>query len=96
MQFISTSQMFNFVRRISCDAAKEYLKTLKKEEVPVIVCLTHADRLYVEYIDESSDKDPTPTEDRKRRIGLELQVLIVHLSRTCVIKYIFLAPPSCY
>lgn len=63
-------------RRASSDPAKEYLKFLKKAEVPVIVCLTHADRLYVEYIDESTNKDPKPNADRQRKIGLELQVKV--------------------
>ena len=52
------------------------MKRLKEEEVPVIVCLTHADRLYVECIEESEDKNPHPTNDKKRKIGSDLYVSI--------------------
>ena len=64
-------------RRISTDAAKEWLKFLKKEEVPVIVCLTHADRFYAECIEESEDKNPKPSNDKKRKIGMELLVMTI-------------------
>ena len=61
-------------RRVSSDPCKEWLERLKAEEVPVIVCMTHADRLYVECIEDSTDKSPVPTNDKKRKIGLELDV----------------------
>lgn len=38
--------------------------------MPVIVCLTYADRLYAEYIHE----DPQPTDEIKRKIGADLDV----------------------
>ena len=50
------------------------MKRLKEEEVPVIVCLTHADRLYVECIEESDDNNPHPSDDIKRIIGSDLYV----------------------
>ena len=64
--------MIVIFRRISSDTAKEWLKHLKKKEVPVIVCLTHADMLYAECVDESGD--PKPTEEKKKKIGSDLNV----------------------
>ncbi len=61
-------------RRISSDTAKEWLKNLKKAEVPVIVCLTYADRLYMECIEESGGTSPRPTDVVKRKIRKDLHV----------------------
>lgn len=66
-------------RRISTKPAKKLLESLLKEEnVPVLVCLTHVDRLYVEYIDKDVNNDctPLPTEYKKRVIGHELTVSV--------------------
>ena len=47
-----------------------WLEKLKEADMPVIVCLTHADFLYDEFITESKE----PTDDMKRKIGSELAV----------------------
>lgn len=69
--------MYQFFRRVSTKPAKKLLESLLKEEnVPVLVCLTHVDRLYVEHIDKDVDNEctPHPTEYKKRVIGHELTV----------------------
>ena len=63
-----------YYRRITSDPAKEWLHILKKEDVQVIICLSHADRFYAECIDDCEDKNPKPTEDKKRKIGSLLYV----------------------
>ncbi len=64
---------FAFNRRIFTDQAKQWLEQLKKEDVPVILCLTFADELYLHFI--GTDKDnPEPTEYKRREIGHELEV----------------------
>ena len=71
-----TPCLFSF-SRISTKPAKKLLESLLKEEtVPVLVCLTHVDRLYVEHIDKDVDNNctPLPTEFKKRVIGHELMV----------------------
>ena len=61
-------------RRITSDPAKEWLRILKDEDVQVIICLSHADRLYVECIEDHKDDSSGPTEYKKRKIGSHLYV----------------------
>lgn len=76
MALFRFSLMFDF-SRISTKPAKKLLESLLKEEnVPVLICLTHVDRLYVEHIDKDVNNACTPlaTEYKKRVIGHELTV----------------------
>lgn len=59
-------------RKISTSLAKEWLRQLQIEDVPLLVCLTHADRLYAECM--KKDQDPNPNESKRQVIGSELQV----------------------
>ena len=60
--------MFLF-RKIDSDPAKEWLCQLKNEDIPVLVCLTHADVLYAE-LDEAGKS----REQLRKQIGGELYV----------------------
>lgn len=46
-------------------AIEHWLRELKAGDVPVLLCLTHADRLYAECIDDDGTLEPTA---RKREI----------------------------
>ena len=72
---------FHPCRRIGTDAAKQWLCKLKEEEVPVLVCLTHADRLYADLIPKDKSETLEPTGFKQQQIGRELQV--------CQMKYCF-------
>ena len=76
MLFIHTCP-FHPCRRISTDAAKQWLCKLKEEEVPNLVCLTHADRLYADLIPKDKSETLEPTGFKQRQIGRELQVQYV-------------------
>lgn len=65
-----------FCRRIFSDVAKEWLHYLESEDVPVVVCMTHADLRYNECM-ENEDGNPEPTPFKKQEIGADLMVTIV-------------------
>lgn len=58
--------------------AKEWLKLLEAEDVPVVLCLTHADVLYNEFI-EKEGGNPEPTPYKQRGIGADLTVRLSQL-----------------
>ena len=41
-----------FCRRVGSQSAKQWLDRLQREKVPVLVCLTFADKFYAEYMSE--------------------------------------------
>ena len=52
-------------RRIHTLSSKKWLDRLQVEKVPVLVCLTYADKLYAEYMTEDGqhpDKGPMANE----------------------------------
>lgn len=69
-----------YYRRITSDPAKQWLRILKKEDVQVIICLSHADRFYAECIDDCEDKSPKSTEDKERKIRSLLNVNNVYIA----------------
>ena len=60
-------------RKIHTDPAKQWLSELEAEDVPLQVCLTHADRLYAELMGTEGN-NPDPTESKKQKIHEELDV----------------------
>ena len=38
------------LRKVHCESSKKWLGILRAKKVPVLVCLTHADKLYSEYM----------------------------------------------
>ena len=70
-------------RKIHSDPAKQWLKELEAEDVPVRVCLTHADRLYAELM--GTEGNPDPTGSKKQKIGLELEVNLHYISQCKVV-----------
>ena len=66
--------MFVFCRRITTDSAKEMIKYLKKQDVPLLVCLTFADELYTEAMHEEKSDNPGPTDFKSCAIRKELEV----------------------
>lgn len=65
-------------RKIHTDPAKKWLSELEAEDVPLKVCLTHADRLYAELM-ETDDNNPDPTEFKKQKINEELDVSLTNV-----------------
>ena len=70
---------FHPCRRIGTDAAKQWLCKLKEEEVPVLVCLTHADRLYADLIRNLGTNWLQTATDWKGIAGMSNEVLFVWL-----------------
>ena len=62
-----------FDRRFFSDVAKQWLYLLEAENVPVVVCMTHADLLYNECM-EKEDGNPEPTPYKIQEIGADLMV----------------------
>lgn len=73
-----------YFRRIFCDVAKQWLHLLEAEDVPVVVCMTHADLRYNECM-EHEDGNPEPTPYKIQEIGADLMVnLFTHISHVNV------------
>lgn len=82
--FITVHVWSIYIRRIFTDQAKQWLEQLKKEDVPVILCLTFADELYLHFIGAEKD-NPDPTEFKRREIGRELEVSALNeLDKNCL------------
>ena len=69
------SVFYNWIynRRCSTDSAKAMLDYLDREAVPVLLCLTHADKLYANECLKVVGKD-CPEDTATRMIGKELDV----------------------
>jgi hypothetical protein len=55
MHFQSNSLSFGFCRRAHSESTKEWLSILDQENVPVLICLTFADKLFAELMGENGD-----------------------------------------
>ena len=64
---------YNF-RRISAHAIKVWLDKIKTDDVPVLVCLTHADNLYLECVLKEDEYNTKDIEFKKLAIETELKV----------------------
>ena len=64
-----------FVRRAHTQATKDWLNVLEKENVPVLICLSFADKLYAELMGEEVLRD---VKDIKTDIQTQLEVRIVN------------------
>ena len=62
------SRLFS-TRRAHTESTKEWLSILEKEKVPVLVCLTFADKLYAELMGENGDRNV-----EKVKAGVENQL----------------------
>ncbi|CAI8045401.1 hypothetical protein GBAR_LOCUS25109 [Geodia barretti] len=75
---LTLSQMIVFVvdyRRISATAIKLWLDKMKSDDdVPVLICLTHADNLYLECVAKEEEYKIEAIEDKRKAIQRELQV----------------------
>jgi hypothetical protein len=72
---LTLSQIIIFVvdyRRISAHAIKVWLDKIKTDDVPVLVCLTHADNLYLECVGREDEYNTKKVEFKKQAIGIEL------------------------
>ena len=56
---------------------KTWLKFLEDKDVPVIVCMTHADHLYTEFMDEEEGNPPEPTPYKSRQFQIDLLVRMI-------------------
>ena len=63
--------LFRLLRKVHCESSKKWLGILQAKKVPVLVCLTHADKLYSEYMtrdgqhpDEAFIKEQLPQQLR--------------------------------
>ena len=65
-------------RKVHTESAKKWLERLQEENVPVLVCLTFADKLYAEHMTEDG-KHP-PKEGMKYELRVELSVSISRLN----------------
>ena len=65
----------NLSRKIHTGSAKKWLEKLQIAGVPVLVCLTFADKLYAEHM--SADGKHPDVEDMKFEIDAECSVSII-------------------
>ncbi len=63
----------SYFRKVHTESAKKWLERLEGEPVPVLVCLTFADKLYANECMDVDGSHPPP-EDAKRKIAQELSV----------------------
>ena len=70
------STFLPFFRRVHTESAKHWLEYLESEPVQVLVCLTHADRLYVEYLGEDGTHRPTDIVRKEIKIQLDVSTVI--------------------
>ena len=47
--------LFICFRKVHTESSKKWLERLQVEKVPVLVCLTYADKLYAEHMTEKGD-----------------------------------------
>ena len=65
---------FNNCRKVHTESCKKWLERLQVEQVPVLVCLTFADKLYAEHM-SNEGKDPDKI-FMKREVAHQLKVSI--------------------
>ena len=65
-------------RKVHTESAKRWLERLEEENVPVLVCLTFADKLYAEHMTEDW-KHPSK-ESMKYELRVELSVSVSRLN----------------
>ena len=71
--------MFCTFRKAHTESAKKWLELLEDKSVPVLVCLTYADKLYAECMGkDGSHPDP---QDMKQKIVEETGVSLKQLDR---------------
>ena len=58
-----------FYRRAHTESTKQWLSILEKENVPVLICLTFADKLYAELMGENGECNI-----EKVKLGVETQL----------------------
>ncbi|CAB4045681.1 Hypothetical predicted protein, partial [Paramuricea clavata] len=69
---LSLTRIIVFVveyKRAHTESTKEWLSILERENVPVLICLTFADKLFAELMGEKGDRD---IEKVKAEIGEQL------------------------
>ena len=78
--FLQTPKYFLVYRKALSDPVKNWLKSLTKPNVPILVCLTHADVLYLECKDDHCESS----------IESELTVSANHASHSYVSSLLFI------
>ena len=69
MTFKQICLYYIFVRRANTKPTKEWLSILEKEDVPVLICLTFAEKLFAELMGENGDNDL-----EKVKLGIQTQL----------------------
>ena len=82
--------LLHHCRRVGSQYAKQWLDRLQREKVPVLVCLTFADKFYAEYMSE----DGQHLTKAEMEFRLQYQ-LIVSINLTCVVTLIKLISSLC-
>ena len=83
--------LFDSFRRISTESATKWLARLDQSGVPVLLCLTHADKFYANqclrvYGDNCTDNIAS------RVIGKEMEVIYSFFITFCFILFVFSNP----
>ena len=71
--------MFCNFRKAHTESAKKWLELLEDKSVPVLVCLTYADKLYAECM--GKDGSHPDSQDMKQKIVEETDVSLEQLDR---------------
>ena len=80
--------LLRFCRKVHTESAKKWLEKLQEENVPVLVCLTFADKLYAEHMTEDG-KHPSK-ESMKHELGVEQCVSVSRLNSVRLFNYLYL------
>ena len=71
--------MLFFYRRAHTESTKQWLSILERENVPVLICLTFADKLFAELMGNNGDYDIDQV-----KLGVEKQL------KVCMLQKMFL------
>ena len=82
-RYVLYSTFLPFSRRVHTESAKCWLEYLESEPVQVLVCLTHADWLYVEYMGEDGTHRPTDIVRKEIKIQLDVSTAIKKVAILC-------------
>ena len=70
-------------RRVGSQSAKQWLDRLQREKVPVLVCLTFADKFYAEHMSEGGQHPKKET----MKYHLEDQLIVSHAQNSIIIEH---------
>ena len=73
--FLSTHALCSLSRSVGTNDYLEWLEKLKCKELPMLLCLTHADKFYAEYMSDNGSLHPEESE-MKGKIKEKLEVKV--------------------